>query len=54
MDAGVCGIDPGLGIMGYAVLRDADGISVLDASILRVDKALAYLALFTERSVIYG
>lgn len=37
MDAGVCGIDPGLGTTGYAVLGGADGVSVLDAGVCRFE-----------------
>ena len=37
MDAGVCGIDPGLGTTGYAVLSDGDGVSVLDAGVCRFE-----------------
>ena len=40
MDAGVCGIDPGLGITGYAVLGDGDGLSVLDAGVCRFESRL--------------
>ena len=41
MEAVVCGIDPGLGVTGYAVLRTGDGgLSVLDAGVCRFDETL--------------
>ncbi|MBU0717637.1 MAG: crossover junction endodeoxyribonuclease RuvC [Planctomycetes bacterium] len=37
----VCGIDPGLGTTGYAVLRTgSDGLHVIDAGVCRFDKSL--------------
>lgn len=37
-DAVVCGIDPGLGVTGYAVLKvTGDALSVVDAGICRAD-----------------
>lgn len=42
MEAVVCGIDPGLGITGYAVLRgDESSYRVLDAGVCRFDKNLS-------------
>ncbi len=39
MDAVICGIDPGLGTTGYAVLRyRGDGVSVVDAGVCRFDE----------------
>lgn len=41
MEAVVCGIDPGLGVTGYAVLRgDDSGYCVIDAGVCRFDKNL--------------
>ncbi len=41
MEAVVCGIDPGLGITGYAVLRTRDGrFSVIDAGVCSFDAKL--------------
>ena len=41
MDAVLCGIDPGLGVTGYAVLRsNGDHPSVLDAGVCRFDPTL--------------
>jgi crossover junction endodeoxyribonuclease RuvC len=41
MDAVICGIDPGLGTTGYAVVRVADGkTSVMDAGVCRFDEQL--------------
>jgi len=41
MRAVVCGIDPGLGITGYAVVRARDGaVAVLDAGVCRLDARL--------------
>lgn len=40
MDAVICGIDPGLGITGYAVLRVSGGGSrILDAGVCRFEKS---------------
>jgi crossover junction endodeoxyribonuclease RuvC len=39
MDSVICGIDPGLGLTGYAVLRTSAGtMSVLDAGVCRFDE----------------
>lgn len=39
MDAVICGIDPGLGTTGYAVLRyRGEEVSVVDAGVCRFDK----------------
>ena len=54
MEAVVCGIDPGLGITGYAVLRARGGMrSVVDAGVCRFDKgkSLAQRLLDIERDV---
>ncbi|MHC5109322.1 MAG: crossover junction endodeoxyribonuclease RuvC [Planctomycetota bacterium] len=41
MDAVVCGIDPGIGTTGYAVIRSgAGGVAVLDAGVCRFDASL--------------
>ncbi len=41
MEAVICGIDPGLGITGYAVLRAAgERRSVMDAGVCRFDERL--------------
>ena len=41
MEAVICGIDPGLGITGYAVLRaSGEGRSVIDAGVCRFDERL--------------
>jgi len=41
MEAVVCGIDPGLGVTGYAVLRaSGERMSVLDAGVCRFDEKL--------------
>jgi len=40
MEAVVCGIDPGLGITGYAVLRiDVEAADVVDAGVCRFEKS---------------
>ncbi len=40
MDAVVCGIDPGLGVMGYAVLRvSGETADVMDAGVCRFEKS---------------
>lgn len=42
MDAVVCGIDPGLRVTGYAVIRcHHDAIAVLDAGVCRLDQKLS-------------
>ncbi len=54
MDAVICGIDPGLGVTGYAVLRAAGGTTaVLDAGICRFEKTppLAQRLLAVHRDV---
>ncbi len=54
MEAVVCGIDPGLGITGYAVVRARGGTrSVIDAGVCRFDqdKPLAQRLLDIERDV---
>jgi crossover junction endodeoxyribonuclease RuvC len=38
MDAVVCGIDPGLGITGYAVVRSGRGVTLIDAGACRLDE----------------
>ena len=41
MDALVCGIDPGLAVTGYAVLRPrGEGMTVIDSGVCRVDETL--------------
>lgn len=41
MEAVVCGIDPGLGVTGYAVLRiGGDRMTVIDAGACRFDESL--------------
>lgn len=41
MDAVLCGIDPGLGTSGYAVIRiSGDGTAVVDAGVCRFDPSL--------------
>lgn len=41
MEAVICGIDPGLGVTGYAVLRvEGDRREVLDAGVCRFDQRL--------------
>jgi len=41
MDAVLCGIDPGLGTSGYAVIRaGGDGMAVVDAGVCRFDPKL--------------
>ncbi len=54
MEAVVCGIDPGLGITGYAVVRArGGGRSVIDAGVCRFDKGkpLAQRLFDIERDV---
>lgn len=54
MDAVVCGIDPGLGVTGYAVLRAAgDRTEVLDAGACRFDpdRSLAERLVDVERDL---
>lgn len=42
MEAVICGIDPGLGLTGYAVVRTADGgPAILDAGVCRFDATLS-------------
>jgi crossover junction endodeoxyribonuclease RuvC len=42
MDAVICGIDPGLGTTGYAVVRAANGkTSVIDAGVCRFNENLS-------------
>jgi crossover junction endodeoxyribonuclease RuvC len=41
MDALVCGIDPGLALTGYAVLRSrSEGMTVIDSGVCRIDQML--------------
>ena len=54
MDAVVCGIDPGLGTTGYAVLAvDDDGLTVRDAGVCRLDarQPLAERLVALERDI---
>lgn len=45
MDAVVCGIDPGLGVTGYAVLQTTgERLALLDAGVCRFDDALPLAA----------
>ena len=42
MEAVICGIDPGLGLTGYAAVRAVgERVSVLDAGVCRFDESLA-------------
>lgn len=40
-DAVICGIDPGLGVTGYAVMRVSGGLSLVDAGVCRLDESLS-------------
>ena len=40
-DAVICGIDPGLRVTGYAVLRVGGGLSLVDAGVCRLDESLS-------------
>ncbi len=41
MDAVVCGIDPGLKVAGYALLKTGQSLKILDAGVLRFDAKLS-------------